>query len=81
MFVRTSLTKIFLCPNDDTFYPYLNFDSIGDYPVHYVFCERVKVFVCPSHELRFQQVAAVAVVLKHPHVQLHREVWYRGMER
>lgn len=57
------------------FCPYPNLDSIGDYPIHYVFCERVKVFVRPSHELRLQQVAAAAIVLKHTHVQLHREVW------
>ena len=54
--------------------PYPNFDSIGDYSIHDVLRKRVKVFVYPSHELRFQQVATAAVILKHPHVQLHREV-------
>lgn len=57
---------------------YFNFDGVGDDPVHDVFGERVKVFVRPPHELWFQQVAAAAVVLKHAHVQLHREVWRRG---
>lgn len=63
------------------FCPYLNLDSIGDNPVHYVFCKRVKVFVRPPHELRFQHVAAAPVVLKHTHVQLHGEVWWRRMMR
>lgn len=52
----------------------LNFDSVGNNPIHYVFRERVKVLVRPPHELGFQQVAAAPVVLKHTHVELHGEV-------
>lgn len=54
---------------------YLDFDRVGDYPVHSGVSERVKVLVCPSHELGFQQVAAATVVFKHAHVELHRQVW------
>lgn len=32
---------------------YLNFDSVGNNSVHYVFRERVKVLVRPPHELWF----------------------------
>jgi len=53
---------------------YLYFDCIGDYSINNVFCKRVKVFVCPSHELWFQQVPTAAIVFKHPHVHLHRKV-------
>lgn len=61
----------------DAFCPYLDLDGVGNYPIHNVFCKRVEVFVCPPHELRFQQVAAAPVVLEHTHVQLHGEVWLR----
>lgn len=54
---------------------YLYFDGIGNYPIHYGVCERVKVFVRPPHELRFQQVAAAPIVLKHTHVELHGKIW------
>lgn len=54
---------------------YLDFDGIGDYPVHSGVRERVKVLVRPPHELGFQQVAAAPVVFKHAHVELHRQVW------
>lgn len=52
----------------NTICPHPNFDCVGDYPVHYVLRKGVKVFVCPSHEFWFQQVAAAAVILKHSHV-------------
>lgn len=59
---------------------YLDFDGVGNYPVHSGVCERVKVLVRPPHELGFQQVAAATVVLKHAHVELHRQVWWRQTE-
>lgn len=59
---------------------YLDFDGVGDYPVHSGVRERVKVLVRPPHELRFQQIAAAPVVFKHAHIELHRQVW-QGEQR
>lgn len=59
---------------------YLDFDCVGNYPVHSGVCEGVKVLVRPPHELGFQQVAAATVVLKHAHVELHRQVWQGGTQ-
>lgn len=71
IFSLTGATKLQILNSDVS---YFNFDRVSDYAVYYVFCERVKVFVCPSHELWLQQVTAQAIILKHTHVQLHRKV-------
>lgn len=47
---------------------YLNLDGVSHNAIHYVLSEGVKVFVRAPHELRLQQVAAVAVTLEHTHV-------------
>lgn len=54
---------------------YLNLDSVGHNAVHYILSEGVKMFVCPSHELRLQQVPTTAVVLKNTQVQLHGQIY------
>lgn len=56
-------------------------DSVGHYAVHGALSERVKVFVWSSHELWFQSVAALPIVLIHAQVQLHSQVWEREQER
>ena len=56
---------------------YLDRKSVGDNAVDCVLCERVKVFVRPSHELGFQPVPAAAIVLIHEEIQLCGKVWNR----
>lgn len=53
---------------------YLDFNRVGYDAIHNVHSKGVKVFVCASHELWLQQITTVAVIFKHPHVQLHRQV-------
>lgn len=53
---------------------YLDFNCVGYDAIHNVHSEGVKVFVRASHELRLQQITTVAIIFKHPHVQLHRQV-------
>lgn len=58
---------------------YLHGEHVGHDAVHRVFCEGVKVFVRPPHELGLQSVAAPAVVLEHEEVQLHGQICDRGL--
>lgn len=73
-----------VCKDQTATFPpllYLDFDGVGNDPIHSGVREGVKVLVRPPHELRFQQVAAAPIVLEHPHVELHRQVWWGGTER
>lgn len=56
---------------------YLHREGVGYNAIHCVFCEGVKVFVRPPHELGFQPVATPTVVLEHKEVELHRQVCNR----
>lgn len=54
---------------------YLHRERVSYDAIHCVFCKWVKMLVRPPHELRFQPVAAAAVVLEHEEVQLHGKIW------
>lgn len=54
---------------------HLHREGVGHDSIHGIFCEGVKVFVVPSHELRLQSVAAPPIVFKHEKIELCGEIW------
>ena len=53
---------------------YLDVNGAGDDAVDRGLGERIELSVFATHEVRLEDVAAAAVVLERPEVQLHRQV-------